>query len=160
MLALFRFEYGTQLTQEQTDKLAPLLHGELKPDPTFRTFTGDLAAVAKACPELLPSIRLELPHEGVGLNALQLILQKLEDLAGRGAPLTNRVGPRPWHEGPVAVMVPGNGLLEINDVTMLENACTDVLMAKLDEGWRIIAVCPQPDQRRPDYILGRHYRER
>lgn len=26
---------------------------------------------------------------------------------------------------------------------------------ELDAGWRILAVCPQPDQRRPDYILGR-----
>ena len=25
----------------------------------------------------------------------------------------------------------------------------------ISEGWRILAICPQPNQRRPDYIMGR-----
>lgn len=35
------------------------------------------------------------------------------------------------------------------------NGRTDVLQEQIAKGWRIIAACPQPDQRRPDYILGR-----
>jgi hypothetical protein len=51
--------------------------------------------------------------------------------------------------------VPGLGLLMINEVMLLEDSCTDVLAQYLREGWRIVAACPQPNQRRPDYVLGR-----
>ena len=50
---------------------------------------------------------------------------------------------------------PGNALLAIAETKLLEDSCTDALQAALADGWRIIAVQPQPDQRRPDYILGR-----
>lgn len=53
------------------------------------------------------------------------------------------------------VHMPGNMLATYNQVQLLENSCTDMLQASLAQGWRIIAVCPQPDRRRPDYILGR-----
>lgn len=39
---------------------------------------------------------------------------------------------------------------------LLEDACTDVLQRHISQGWRIISVQPQPDKRRPDYILGRN----
>lgn len=55
----------------------------------------------------------------------------------------------------VEVHVPGNALLEINEIIYKVDCCTDKLSNLLSEGWRIVAVCPQPDQRRPDYILGR-----
>lgn len=55
----------------------------------------------------------------------------------------------------VSVAVAGLGLLTVNDVTMHRDLCTDALQQELDRGWRILAVCVQPDQRRPDYILGR-----
>lgn len=58
----------------------------------------------------------------------------------------------------VNVSVPGNGLLEIDEVTYRTDYCSDMLANDLIEGWRIVAVCPQPDQRRPDYILGRKAR--
>lgn len=44
----------------------------------------------------------------------------------------------------------------INQILLLEDCCSDYLQQALKRGWRIIAVSPQPDQRRPDYILGRH----
>jgi hypothetical protein len=47
------------------------------------------------------------------------------------------------------------GLLEINEVEVLENECTDALQQYLDKGWRILCVCPPKDSRRPDYIVGR-----
>lgn len=55
----------------------------------------------------------------------------------------------------VRVAVPGNGLLRIRQVQVVRDSCTDFLQEQLDAGWRILAICPQPDQRRPDYILGR-----
>lgn len=54
-------------------------------------------------------------------------------------------------------MLPNNLLLEMKELMVLENACTDEVNKLLnnDEGWRIIAVLPQYNQRRPDYIFGR-----
>lgn len=53
------------------------------------------------------------------------------------------------------VSMPGQALSMYNQTLLCENCCTDELQANLLQGWRIIAACPQPDQRRPDYILGR-----
>jgi len=53
------------------------------------------------------------------------------------------------------VSVPNVALFEVQHVTWLENACTMELQRYLDDGWRILCVCPPNDQRRPDYILGR-----
>ena len=47
-----------------------------------------------------------------------------------------------------------NFLSKVNQTKLLEDACTDMLQSALSDGWRIISVCPQPNQRRPDYILG------
>lgn len=56
----------------------------------------------------------------------------------------------------VEVYTPGMGLMLFNRVMLLEDACSDALQTELDNGWKIIAACPQPNQRRPDYILGRY----
>lgn len=49
----------------------------------------------------------------------------------------------------------GNTLSSYNSMRLLEDCCTDALQSALDEGWRIVACCPQ-EARRPDYILGRY----
>lgn len=51
--------------------------------------------------------------------------------------------------------LPNIGLLAIDEVTWLNDACTEELQRHLDDKWRIIAVCPPNGARRPDYILGR-----
>lgn len=58
------------------------------------------------------------------------------------------------------VHMPGQALSMYNDVLLQEDCCTDQLKAILAQGFRIIAACPQPDQRRPDYILGRYNPDR
>lgn len=50
--------------------------------------------------------------------------------------------------------VVGTLLHQVNELSLCENFCTDELQGMLNEGWRLIAVCPQ-ESRRPDYILGR-----
>lgn len=55
----------------------------------------------------------------------------------------------------VYVQVPHVGLLAIDEVEVCEDYCTDQLQRKLNEGWRILCVCPPNAARRPDYILGR-----
>lgn len=55
----------------------------------------------------------------------------------------------------VQISVPDLGLLQIDEVDWIEDACTQELQTRLSDGWRILAVCPPNAQRRPDYILGR-----
>ena len=57
------------------------------------------------------------------------------------------------------IHIPNIGLLAINHVMVLEDACTDQLQKCLTEGWSIIAVCPPNACRRPDYVLGRENRK-
>lgn len=47
-----------------------------------------------------------------------------------------------------------NFLSRVNQIVLLDDCCSDILQSYLAKGWRIISVCPQPNQRRPDYILG------
>lgn len=49
---------------------------------------------------------------------------------------------------------PGPALMDIAETLLLEDSCTDALQEHFAAGWRLLAICPQP-QRRPDYILGR-----
>jgi hypothetical protein len=49
----------------------------------------------------------------------------------------------------------GGSTIHITNVKVFTDLCTEELQTKLDEGWRIVAVCVQPNQRRPDYILGK-----
>ncbi len=53
------------------------------------------------------------------------------------------------------VHMPNGFLHEVTEVQVLEDQCTNSLQEYLDDGWRILAVCPSIDQRRPDYIMGR-----
>lgn len=72
--------------------------------------------------------------------------KKLSDVGLVGPPVINQK---------CNVAVPGLGLLAINQVAVRENYCTEELQSELENGWHILAICVQPDQRRPDYILGR-----
>lgn len=51
--------------------------------------------------------------------------------------------------------VPNEQLFSVNQVTVVNDCCTDDLQDFLKQGWHILSVCPQPNQRRPDYVLGR-----
>lgn len=79
------------------------------------------------------------------IESMQLVAEKLDNMKGGGD----------QYNGKCEVHMPGNALMTYNVTMLLEDSCTDELQAQIDKGWRIIAACPQPDQRRPDYILGR-----
>lgn len=70
--------------------------------------------------------------------------EKHAEAAALGSRITN-----------VSVSISDVGLTAMDEVKVVEDACTDALQVDLDNGWRIIAVCPPEAQRRPDYVMGR-----
>lgn len=54
----------------------------------------------------------------------------------------------------VNISIPNNSLFSVRRVIVIEDSCTDNLQSYLKLNWRIVAVCPPNDTRRPDYVLG------
>lgn len=92
-------------------------------------------------------VDIALPDENIVENLVSTMTEKFAEALARSSDL--RMNERCRQEQP------GLGLTSITETLLMEDACTDVLQDALANGWRIIAVQPQPDQRRPDYILGR-----
>lgn len=108
-------------------------------------FTGSwMPIVGDPTPLVQRGKRIEL-RSVVPANLMVTLLELLNPLRTSGI----REAP------PTQVVLPGLGLLAIKQTTVLYNVCTDVLQVHLDQGWRILAVCPQEGNRRPDYVLGR-----
>lgn len=92
-------------------------------------------------------------------RALNVVSAKRIPSAAAGlSDVANYQGERktgPEFNGKVQVAVGGNALMQVDEVQLEQDCCTDTLNNMLADGWRILAVCVQPDQRRPDYVLGR-----
>lgn len=56
-------------------------------------------------------------------------------------------------------MQPNSWLNEVNEIEYRYDCCSDELQRILNDNWRILAIQPQPDQRRPDYIFGRYNKD-
>lgn len=156
MICQFRFDYnGPKCTKENLELLQSLVRekvrdwNEEKQDMhIYGNYTGDITAVMAAfpgkeiviiTPDLAPTVWEEVLQR----------LRRIEEKAGRVGSADQ------GFNGRCSVHVPGLGLLLINETKVMYDICTTALQDELDAGWRILAVCPQPDQRRPDYILGR-----
>ena len=83
------------------------------------------------------------------------ITDQLVALAEKPIRLTQESVGDQYYNSKCEVHMPGMAMAMYNEMLLLEDCCTDVLQSKLNSGWRIIAACPQPDRRRPDYIMGR-----
>lgn len=88
------------------------------------------------------------------MEAVRHMLERMELAASR---LTAEAGQAlaPAFNAYTNSPIPGPHLLGISRVMIAEDCCTDTLQTLLDEGWRLIAICPQ-EARRPDYVLGRY----
>lgn len=115
--------------------------------------------VSKVAFEMVAEIAVDDPENPVDLpgamRKFSRLAQKLISMPGLNEP------PKPMGFNEVCqVHMPGQAMATFNDVMLLTDSCSDVLQESLAKGWRIIAACPQPDQRRPDYVLGRYNPER
>lgn len=86
------------------------------------------------------------------IKSLQKIEDKFENINKINKNLLDNMN---WNQK-VNVHVGGGLIATYNELMLKEDTCTDELQETLNKGYRIIAVCVQPDQRRPDYILGRY----
>jgi len=100
-------------------------------------------------------IEKAIKSEEPTVQNIQLILDKVEEKTKQIDRMIDTIKQQTLNQK-VNVHVGGGLITTYNDLCLKEDSCTDVLQTELNNGWRIIAVCIQPDQRRPDYILGRY----
>lgn len=144
-------EKWKELTQQDYDQLrirVPKLP-EQKPAYTPDVVWCDLDAL-----EELHERKLEFEIDRTALmSETGSMICRLQERLAQGSDGARRRFPSP--ENAVQIHVPDLGLLMIREVQVVTDACTDRLQELLNEGWRILAVCPAVSQRRPDYVLGR-----
>ena len=140
--------------------------------PLLRTlFAGDLFAdeltdeKPDRCPNLISHKMVRLSYDEAAALAELGFEMKIKPFPGT---MVSKMADRAdWDSRPVNpqdlinatavnISIPDQALLKIDLVTWLEDACTQDLQAHLDDGWRILAVCPPNAARRPDYILGKN----
>lgn len=150
MLVSFTLPYAATKDENKEDTLQKLIRvtgdKSLKIENiySYQQYEGPIEKVVKE----FPGATVE---REVGATALNAVLLALNEIAERMGVYSQEQ----QFNGKCEVHVPGFGLLMVDEIGVWENACTDTLQRALDDGWRIVAVCPQPNQRRPDYVLGR-----
>lgn len=158
------FGWGQEIAEEDVLRIANVM-GVREPNDIVEKREKDGKLVLRTWNEYtvdiewliveFPNIRFEV--RGISstgrtnfIDSVDKIASKLEKLANTEQLFNERCN----------VHVPGFGLVMYNEVKNVDDYCTEQLQDMLDDGWRIIAACPQPDQRRPDYILGRYNQDK
>lgn len=127
---------------------------ELTPSDTYvavngsKTYVADIVEIAQAVRNVSYKVKSVIKHE-----TANTMMSKIND---KLLTALERFDKQVEFNSKCEVHVPNLGLININELMLAENICTDELQTHLNKGYRIIAVAPQPDQRRPDYILGRY----
>lgn len=120
----------------------------------YSKFYGELESCVVICNK--HGFGVQLPNvlnDTEEASFMQKILERIDKIhVVPGAPVPPQDD---YYNSKCNVHIPGNALIHIDDTLLLTDCCTDYLQEKINEGFRILAICPQPDQRRPDYILGR-----
>lgn len=114
-----------------------------------RNHLVDIQAISRQFPSLTYQVLRAVPIEENSVSSLAATIRQLEEKIHTLSNMNFDFNAK------CNVHVAGFGLLSVKDVTYRTDLCTDELQEMLDEGWRILACCVQPDQRRPDYIFGR-----
>lgn len=141
------FEYGRVFTPPEQELLAKATESFLK-----FSVKGDLEYGSRSMIIPLDTALSfgEFTVKRVVTGGIGSKLERIIDQLSKFVPHETSVVNEKCH-----VAVAGLGTLSINEVVVEQDYCTQDLQKALDAGWRILAVMVQPDQRRPDYILGR-----
>lgn len=153
---LYKFGYNSEkdwwenLDWEEVKKYHPTAPEE-KPTSFYYLSSGDPMRFHPDEVQALAALGFKLevvPYRGA-------MISKMQDRADRDH-WDHDVSPADILEAKaVQISVPDTALMYIDEVTVEEDFCTNALQEMLDEGWRILAICPPNAARRPDYILGR-----
>lgn len=139
-------QYGRKMSPEEITKVFQLTQHEIKLDDNGSLAWGsrDIECTLEAAMQLgIPfEINKVLPY--VSSNAYDEIADILANKQAGVGPINAKCNN----------VIVGAGAFSIKQVELLEDACTNALQDKLNNGWHILAICVQPNQRRPDYILG------
>lgn len=139
------------LTLEKYNSLCQVqLKEEVKEKPSYfycEEVVGDLDNIVEVLTPLGFTVEIKNFKQNVFVG---LLGHKLDTPFGPNDFRGTMIPPNTTH-----VHIPNLGLLLIDEVQHMDDACTDALQRELDQGWRILAVCPPNGTRRPDYILGR-----
>jgi hypothetical protein len=95
-----------------------------------------------------------IKNESPTVENLSFLLSQIEEKTVTAIDAFDRIQSTMFNQK-CNVHVGGGLIAQFNRLMLLEDACTDGVQNSLNNGWRIIAVCVQPNQRRPDYVLGR-----
>lgn len=135
-----KFGYNQKFTPEEQEKIREAVLGStvgFEEDGAYQDWYNEHIIDF----DLLPSKAIE------NLSIIKVIEHKsIDQIQARARSVINQR---------VNVAVPGFGLMAIKTVKVEVDLCTEKLQEQLDLGWQILAICVQPDQRRPDYILGK-----
>lgn len=139
-------DYNQVMTNEQVEMLEKASGNTIKTEPVLDK--PELRMVDCLSREHLVSLE-EIQAIKIPFRILEVtsFYRKPEEFQVRGTPA-------PVNEK-CNVIVAGVSMLHIDEVIVVTNCCTESLQTELNQGWRILAICVQPDQRRPDYVLGR-----
>ncbi len=158
MLMMLEFGYDFAPTREQYATLRTFVPSlpewtEKEKDVPWGVRHGDHLIDMELAYPVLADIGNGVKVKAFKNNLLLSINERFKDLARKMLLVEAKI----QHNGQLLqVHVPNNKLIEFNEVEVWEDICTNELQRGLDEGWRIIAVCPPLEARRPTYILGRH----
>ena len=148
------YVYGPEWDKVDWDRLRaswPLELPEVKPDtcPWYGSQTARLT---------YDEVN-EVAASGAKVNLVPLpgaMMTKMQDDPRKAWEYGTRIDPIDLQTGTaVQIAVPDMALMYIDEVQVCEDYCTHALQDDLDNGWRILAVCPPNSARRPTYILGR-----
>lgn len=162
MRVKFTLQYGCRLSMQQVQALADITGSEIKVDTEagpdenggwkitgWETYDADIEDVLAAIPATLVQL-----SDLAEASPFRDMVRELRALSARIDLFGAHKASSGSYNELVNVHVPGNALMSVAQVRVLEDCCTEWLDEKLNQGWRILAVSPQPDQRRPDYIVG------
>ena len=143
-LAKIHFEYGTMFSPEQQKELHALCFNPdfIPADVEKKMWGNHIMFVEDAVRFGKFTVHEVFPEHMVK----RMTVSSIADFEQRNTTVINER---------CNVSVGGLGLLLIDEVKVALDLCTEALQNELSSGWRILAICVQPDQRRPDYILGK-----
>ncbi|WP_214771394.1 hypothetical protein [Exiguobacterium sp. s133] len=118
--------------------------------------SGDYLADVSLLMKEFPNVQFSMKGIPKSVSNSELdVMNMMQEMAEKIEEATSRFDKQVEFNQRCEVHVPNLGLLNVNNLAYATDYCTESLQERLQEGYRILAVCPQPDQRRPDYILGR-----